>query len=130
MNVLLSIKPVFIERIESGEKKYEFRKIIFIKDVNEVWIYGTSPEKKIVGKFKIGGIIREKPEILWKELNGDSGINKEDFFRYFSGTKKGFAIKIEKAEFFDTPINPYEVMPNFKPPQSFAYIQDNFLLKS
>lgn len=29
MNVILSIKPEFVEKIFSGEKQYEYRKVLF-----------------------------------------------------------------------------------------------------
>lgn len=69
MNVLLSIKPKYIEKIIKGNKRYEFRKSIFKKSVDEVWIYATSPTKKIVGTFVIGEIIKDTPANLWKNLN-------------------------------------------------------------
>ncbi len=43
MNVLLSIRPKYVEEIIKGNKRYEFRKSIFKKNVEEVWIYATSP---------------------------------------------------------------------------------------
>lgn len=53
MDVLLSIKPRFAEAILDGRKKYEFRKNKFSeKDINCVYIYSTSPIRKIVGIFK------------------------------------------------------------------------------
>lgn len=35
MEVLLAIKPEFVEKIFSGEKKYEFRKVVFKKEVRQ-----------------------------------------------------------------------------------------------
>jgi len=47
MNVLLSIKPKYVEKIVNGEKQYEFRKRIFRnKNVRKAFIYSTSPTKK------------------------------------------------------------------------------------
>ena len=36
MRVLLSIKPDFVNEIIKGNKKYEYRKKIFRKDVNSI----------------------------------------------------------------------------------------------
>ena len=47
MDVLISIKPKYVKKIISKEKKYEFRKNIFKKNVDTIIIYTTSPEKKI-----------------------------------------------------------------------------------
>ena len=51
MELLLSIRPEFVEKIISHEKKYEFRKRIFRKNVDKIFIYSSSPEKKIIGYF-------------------------------------------------------------------------------
>ena len=93
MNVLLSIKPTFVERIFNGEKLYEFRKVIFKKDkIDHIYIYSSYPVKKIVGRFEIGGIIEDSPDRLWETCNGSSGLNYQEFFSYFSDKDRGYAI--------------------------------------
>ncbi len=122
MKVLLSVKPKYVEKIKRGEKKYEFRKVIFKKKVEEIVIYSSSPVKKIVGKFEIGSIVEDKPKKLWKKLKNSAGIDKKEFFKYFSEVEKGFAIEIKEKTFFDNPINPSEKYEDFTPPQSFYYL--------
>ena len=123
MNVLLSIKPKYVEKIVNGEKQYEFRKRIFRdKNVIKAFIYSTSPTKKIVGEFDIGNIVEDSPIRLWTELQEVSGINEKEFFDYFRGINKGFAIGIEKLNIFDEPIEPNELISDFSPPQSFCYV--------
>jgi predicted transcriptional regulator len=43
MKALLSIKPEFVDKIISGEKKYEYRKRIFKQKIEAVVIYCTMP---------------------------------------------------------------------------------------
>ena len=64
MYVLLSIKPKYIDEIAKGNKKYEFRRVIFRDRMSEAWVYASSPTKKIVGRFLIGEIIEDKPANL------------------------------------------------------------------
>lgn len=59
MNVLLSIKPKYVDEILSGAKRYEFRRVIFRKSVETIYIYCNSSVKRIVGSFTVGGICRE-----------------------------------------------------------------------
>ncbi|WP_407282849.1 hypothetical protein V7O61_02475 [Methanolobus sp. WCC1] len=127
MNVLLSIKPNFVDKIISGEKKYEFRKTEFKKrdGLNRIYIYSTSPIKKIIGSFKIGDIISGTPESIWKECRDFAGISKADFFDYFKNNDKAIAISIEDLQIFETPINPFNEFENFKAPQSFCYIKED-----
>jgi len=81
MNVLLSIKPVHTCKIMAGTKKYEFRKSIFKRrSVNTVYIYSSYPVKKIVGKFTIGNILEDRPDLLWEIVKHQSGLDESDFF--------------------------------------------------
>ena len=128
MNVLLSIKPKYVDQIAKGSKKYEFRKSLFKrKDINAVYIYSTSPIKKIVGKFTLGEVIRDKPENLWRKFKRSSGISREEFFIYFYAKKEGFAIELESVEFFKTALDPEASIWNFSPPQSFCYFNDDLV---
>lgn len=44
-DLLISIKPIYVELIKKRKKKYEFRKRK-IQQVNKVYVYETSPTKK------------------------------------------------------------------------------------
>ncbi|MEK4063265.1 MULTISPECIES: ASCH domain-containing protein [Paenibacillus] len=97
MNVLLSIKPQFVDRIFSGEKKYEYRKNIFKRtDISRVIIYATAPVSRVVGEFEIDTIICKDINSLWEETKNDAGIDEQFFFEYFTEKEKGYAIKIKK----------------------------------
>lgn len=121
MNVLLSIKPKYANQILNGNKRYEFRKSVFnYRDLEMVYIYSSSTIKRIVGAFAIKSIIEKHPVQLWNEWKDFSGIGEEDFFDFFRGKNKGFAIEIGDVEAFDL-INPKDHIRNFVPPQSFCY---------
>lgn len=126
MRVILSIKPKHVRKIISGTKRYEFRKVIFKdRSVCEVYIYSTSPVKKIIGKFRIGEIIDDHPKNLWEQLHEYSGLTKKDFDAYFSEKDKGYAIEITNFELFEEPIDPKKLSSNFVAPQSFQYIDES-----
>jgi type I restriction enzyme, S subunit len=127
MNVLLSIKPRYIEEIIKGNKKYEFRKSIFCKPVDRIWIYASRPTKKIIGSFEVNKVMRDTPINLWNTLNHHAGISESEFFEYFSDSKFGFAIEIQNFTPLETPIDPSTFSTTFVPPQSFRYIIDHFL---
>jgi predicted transcriptional regulator len=130
MRVLLSIKPKYADKILCGSKKYEFRKIIFKNEsIREIVIYSSSPMKKIVGTCAIGSVIEEHPLILWEMFKEVSGLREEEFFSYFSGKEKGYAIEIEEINKFESPVDPWEFNADFIPPQSFQYINDTIYSK-
>jgi len=121
MNVLLSIKPKYANQIINGNKRYEFRKSVFKnRDLDMVYLYSSSPVKRIVGAFVIKDIIENHPKQLWNEYKDFSGVDEDDFFSYFRGKEKGFAIEIGEVKAFD-PLNPKEHIHDFVPPQSFCY---------
>ena len=126
MNVLMSIKPEFVDKILTGEKQYEFRKSIFKEKVERIYIYSTYPVKKIVGYFEVDEIIHNSPEELWNSYSEVSGISKKDFFKYFKDHEKGYAIKINNLKVFDEFIE----MKDFTAPQSFCYVENSdYLMK-
>jgi len=120
MKVLLSIKPEFVEKIINGEKKFEYRRRIFKKNVESVIIYATSPWKRIIGEFFIEEILVEEPNTLWIKTFLFSGVEKDFFMNYFKDANIGYAIKIGNLILYERPLN----LENFVkyPPQSYAYI--------
>ncbi|UQZ34584.1 hypothetical protein C2I18_14270 [Paenibacillus sp. PK3_47] len=126
MNVLLSIKPEFVEKIFSNEKKYEYRKSIFKQKVNKVIIYATRPEGKIVGEFRIDTILHDNPDSIWNLTNNDSGITHGFFKEYFNNKENAYAIKIGDIERYEKPIDPKEFDFPFTAPQSFFYVDDDY----
>lgn len=123
MNVILSIKPKYTEKIVQGVKKYEFRKNIPKKRIDKVYIYSSSPQQKIIGYFNIGSILNSTPEVLWEECQEQAGIDKKDFFDYFQGKDTGYALEICNLVIFKQPQVPTKIMKTFTPPQSYLYLK-------
>ncbi len=122
MNVLLSIKPKYAELIKSGFKKYEFRRKIFKKNGGcKVFLYSTSPVKKIVGSFDALTIYEDLPPKIWNLFGEHSGLSEDEFFRYFKNCRTAFAIEIANLVIFDEPYDPSKYFLEFKPPQSYRY---------
>ena len=127
MNVLLSIKPKYVTEIDSGKKRFEFRKKIFKEfDDQKVYIYSSSPVKKVIGFFCYSRILRDTPEKLWQKCKKSAGIPERDFFSYFSEKEIGFAIEISKFKKFseDHSLKLKDLIHITKPPQSFVYVSD------
>ncbi len=69
MNVLLSIKPKYVEAMAEGRKSFEFRKSMFRNEsIERVYLYSTHPVGKIVGSFKVGRVISATPRLLWEKV--------------------------------------------------------------
>lgn len=129
MKALLSIKPEYVDKIISGDKRFEYRKRIFKKDVKSVVVYSTQPVGKIMGEFTIEEILADEPSELWNQTSEFSGISKDLFMDYFNNKHLGFALKIKEFIAYKQPLDPYDIFENFVAPQSYMYIDDDFLLK-
>lgn len=126
MDLIISIKPQFVDKILSGHKYFEYRKKIFKKQINDIYIYSSFPEKKIVGKFQYSGYIEGSPEEIWVKTHDRSGISAKFFFSYYAGKKIAYAIKIASLIIFEAPVDPYIKNTAFRPPQSFMYVEKGF----
>lgn len=129
MNVLLSIKPEFSEKILSGVKQYEFRKTIFSdpSSVETAYMYASSPVQEVVGAFHVGNVNEGNPKTLWGEFGEISGINDETrFLDYFGDNDTGYAIEIQDPISIDPPVNPRTFVNDFRPPVSFQYVNGEY----
>lgn len=122
MRVLLSIKPEYAFKIFKGEKKFEFRKIIFKnRNIKTVVVYASSPVQLVIGEFEIDDIVSLEPNELWELTKDFSGISEEFFFDYFAEKDIAHAIKIKKTRKYRTPLDLQENF-NVLPPQSYVYL--------
>ena len=130
MNVLLSVKPKYAAKIVGGEKKYEFRKRIFKRtDVKQIFVYSSSPVGKIIGTVTFRRILEGSTDEIWEKCSLHSGMTKEEYYCYFKDKEKAFAIEIRKVEVFTEPVDPYTTLESFVPPQSFCYVDEDFLIQ-
>ena len=81
MVAIFSVKPDYADRILSGEKKVEFRRVKCKKDIDTILIYATQPIAKIIGEVSVANVIEDTKEALWNFTSSCAGIEHEDFLR-------------------------------------------------
>ena len=118
---LLSIRPPFAEAILRGEKRYEFRRTMFARQVDVILMYVTAPVQRVVAEFDVASIISEPLSELWHHTREYAGINEDLFYGYFDGVDRGHAIAIGEVRVYDSPFCPVEHL-GLRPPQSFVYL--------
>ena len=123
MKAILSINPQFVEKILTGEKRYEYRKRVFKQEIDSVIIYSTKPVGMFVGEFKIEEILHDDIDEIWEKTKEFSGISHDYYKKYFKKKGTAYALKLKDLLIYEKPICPTEIIPNFKPPQSFCYIK-------
>ncbi len=122
MSVLLSIKPEFAEKIMTGEKRFEFRRVVPKRDVGRVVVYASSPVRRIVGEFTVRRVVSDRPKALWRLARSHAGISKSYFDAYFEGRDEAHAFEIGSVLRYGEPIDPKGLRLGFRPPQSFLYL--------
>lgn len=119
---LLSIHPRFAEAILNGEKRVEFRRTKFSRDVSHVVIYATLPIGKVIGWFEVAGIETQHPDDLWRKFQGSGGIDEDDFRAYYNGRETGYAIRVRESRRLKRAKPLTAVCKGIRPPQSFTYL--------
>lgn len=122
-DVVLSIHQEYAELIKTQEKRFEFRKRMFKRPVNNIYLYVTAPVNKIAGWFPFTGCLEGTADEIWKKCQNYAGIGEQDFFRYYSGSRLAYAIMIENYTHYPAPIEPGKLFPEFRAPQSFCYVR-------
>ncbi|NLC92535.1 MAG: ASCH domain-containing protein [Treponema sp.] len=119
--ILLSINPEYSNQILQGTKKYEFRRILPKRTVDEILIYSTSPDMKVVGSVKVNEILMDTPINLWQKTKQHAGISEEKFLAYFENKETAFAYQLGAVKKYAHPkkLSDYGIQ---TAPQSFVYI--------
>lgn len=119
--ILMSIKPEYVDKIFSGEKKYEYRKRLCKEKIDTIIVYSSSPIQKVVGELKIKQVLYDKKNVIWNETNKYGGITKIKYDNYYENCGYVVAYEIEKAILYDKQkdLKDFNVR---TAPQSYVYI--------
>lgn len=121
--IILSIHPKHIEKILSGEKRYEYRKHI-PTDIQYIVVYATAPIKMIVAFIEIDSVIKGTPKAIWKRTRNHAGISEDFFMHYFADHQNSYAIKFKTVHklLFPKPLSDLES--TICAPQSYTYLNE------
>ena len=101
--ILLAIKPDFVKKIFSSEKKFEFRRRIARRGVDKIVIYATRPVCAVVGVVDVCGIVSGAPDVVWVQTKNAAGIGRNFFDSYFNGCDMAYAYRLGHVVRFDVP---------------------------
>lgn len=129
-DVVLSIKPMYSEKILEGRKTVELRRRFPVAAPSGAiaYIYSTSPVKAMVGTAEIRHVLKLPVEQIWTEFESTAFIKREKFDQYFEGLDHGFALVFDEVKPFSRPLPLKELREKFgfEPPQSFLYAKRDF----
>lgn len=122
MKIIVSINPEYVEKILSGEKKFEYRTRVAKQQVDTLIIYATKPIMKVVTEAEILGVIATSPEELWNQTKNQSGITKSFFDEYFKDKQVAYAYKLGTVKVYEKPKSLLDFGLRMAP-RSFAYVK-------
>ncbi len=125
--VLMSIRPVFAERLLDGSKRYELRRTrVQLSAGDVVVVYASSPVCAVVGAFVVRGVELDSPSAIWRRHGGALGIERHEYCDYFEGAVQACAIAVGPRVRCE-PLLLSELraqIRGFRPPQSYMFCRD------
>lgn len=121
-SILLSIHKNYSDKIFSGQKKFEYRRVIPKSRISRIMVYEARGCGKIVGELIIDNIVSGSISEIWESTSYAGGVTYHDFVNYFQGKNKVFAYSISKVKIYDKP----KSLADFglsKAPQNFVWIE-------
>lgn len=129
MNVLISVRQQWWNKIKAGEKLVELRKIKptrFRQDQDRVFFYISGQKRRIVANVEVT-VHQGSIEELWDGFGSVSGMDREGFFQYYGKREQGYVYEFKSLTIFENPVNPKEPTlfgGNFHAPQSILYLEE------
>jgi predicted transcriptional regulator len=123
---LISVHPVHVEKILSGEKNLEFRRVWPDRTINTLVVYATQPQQRLAAVVQVAGVVRASKTALWQVATSEGGgITRLALSNYFAGKAQGVAIRLGRRLSLGTDVLPKKVFgASFRPPQSFRYLSE------
>lgn len=121
--IILSVKPRYVTEILEGKKKVEFRRVWTKEPIDTIYLYATSPIKRIVGIVSIGEIIKgDFSTLLELSKNFGGSVTSAELKKYLSGKDQAYGLMLRSVRPAHVQVDPKGINPNFVAPQSYRYL--------
>ena len=103
--ILISIKPRYVDMLVSGCKTVEIRKRAVRAPAGaRIWIYATSPRQQVVASARLKATASAAPDEIWRTFGDRSGIDRREFDAYVGDVGLVSALTLTEIDEFDTPL--------------------------
>jgi predicted transcriptional regulator len=125
--LFVSIKPRFAEKILSGEKSVELRRVrpCDAGPGTLVVFYASSPKREVVGTGRVEEIDVGSPTAIWDRHRDEVGLPRSEYRSYFKGVRDAVGIVLSDVSPLEETVSLEDLrrrIRGFEPPQSFRYI--------
>ena len=125
-HALISLEARHADGILLGTKRVELRRrSMDVRTGATIWFYVKLPVGQVVGHARVRARHLLAPTTLWRRFGDVSGLTRKEFFAYFDGTSRGFALELESPSRLRTGVPLDElrsVSDGFHPPQFFQHL--------
>jgi predicted transcriptional regulator len=123
--LLISMKPIFAERILLGSKLIEIRKRFSGKWTGcRAVLYSSRPVSALVGEATVNSVTHGSPAEVWSNFHQHLGCSHKEFQTYVGSAETISAIHLKDIIPYDTPLGLNEMShllnQQLRPPQSFC----------
>lgn len=123
-SIILPIKKVYMDKIISGEKRFEYRKKLCKRDIKKIYFYVTAPTSKVLCEVEVIGKLQLLKDDLWHETSEYAGIDRVFFDKYFKNSNLCGAYVLGKSIMvYNTP-KKLEEFNIYHVPQGFTYVEE------
>jgi len=123
--VLISIYYEHLAKILSGDKVFEYRKVMPSQCVSHLVFYCTHPVKKVLAVAEVVGRLDGPPSRIWSDTGYGAGITRKYYRDYFTGQKSASCFALGNVFELTEPLELVMFSSCKVPPQSFCYLNDD-----
>lgn len=131
-DILISVKPKYVEEILSGKKTVELRRRVpRIPIGTRVWIYSTVPDAHVRLVATVERLEEQIPLIIWRRNSSKMGISRSEYNAYVEGCSKVCALHLSEVMPFSAPLSLQKLRDSqgiFNPPQFFKFLDSKSAL--
>lgn len=113
--------------ILKGLKLVEYRRRPPAQPISIIILYASAPIMRIVGVVEVTEVSCGKKDHIWVNTSAIGGITRREFEDYFTGSEMCGVLMLGKVIKLKQPILPTQVKKGFRIPQSYAYVDSDFL---
>lgn len=121
--ILISIKPKYLDLILSGHKTVELRKrSTKVPSGTRLLLYASSPRCAVVGEARVSFREELTIEALWAKHGAAAGVDRDELDAYYAGADGGVVLGLTDVRTYpaDLSLNALRaVREGFRPPQSY-----------
>lgn len=127
-HALISLEDRFAEGILNGTKLVELRRrSMRLEPGTTIWFYVKVPVGQVIGSARVHSTHSLAPSTLWRRYGDVSGLSRSEFFEYFAGVDRAFALVLNQPKRLEASVSLEALRRlngSFQPPQFFQHLTE------